>query len=248
MAKKNILVTGSKGFIGKNLIAKLKKNGNTTIYEYTRKSTLEELESYIDKIDFIFHLAGEVRLKSDDRAFKESNTTLTKNIIDLLERKRHFVPIVMASSIHAKLQKNQYGITKREAELFIETYAKEYQVFAINYRLPHVFGEGCKPNYNSVISTWIYNIIHDKDVVVFDRDIKMEYAYVQDVVDEFIKYLNDTKNCSEIYAFPKITYHTTLGEVVDLLHTFKNGIAEEYKEDSFEKKLYKVYLDYEKRV
>ena len=248
MAKKNVLVTGSRGFIGKNLVKRMKENSNVIIYEFTRESTLEELESYINKIDFIFHLAGEVRPKSDDVAFKESNTTLTKNLIDLLEENKHYIPIIMASTIHAKFQKNEYGVTKREAEVFVENYAKNHDVCAVNYRLPHVFGEGCKPNYNSVVSTWIYNIIKDLEVVVFDRDIKMEYVYVQDIVDVFIDYLNTSDKCLSIYDSPSITYHTTLGEVIDLLHDFKNKIPSNYNESSFESKLYKVYSDYAKKV
>ena len=244
MSKKNILVTGSKGFIGKNLIKKLKENKNIVIYEFTRDSTLKELESYIDKIDFIFHLAGEVRPKSDDVVFREANTTLTQNIIKILEAKKHYIHIIMSSSIHAKLQKNVYGITKREAEILIENYGKKYNVCAVNYRLPHVFGEGCKANYNSVISTWMYNIIRDEEIVIYDRTIPMEYVYVQDIVNSFTAYLKDENRCDKTYVSASVKYNTTLGHVADLLNELKTNPNNEYIPNSLEEKIKIVFNDY----
>ena len=150
----------------------------------------------------------------------------------------------MSSSIHAQLQKNIYGITKREAELLIEDYAKKHNVCAINYRLPHVFGEGCKPNYNSVISTWIYNIIRDEEIIIYDRTIPMEYVYVQDIIDEFITYTNEEKICDKTYIFPSLTYHTTLGSIADLLNELKINPNKKYVLNSLEEKIKIVFNDY----
>ncbi|KLE04664.1 hypothetical protein AF78_07995 [Aliarcobacter butzleri L353] len=241
----NILVTGSKGFIGKNLLKKLEiKNFN--ILEFNRNDSLKNLEDKIIKSDFIIHLAGEVRPNSSDDDFKNSNMLLTKNIVDILYKCDKKIPILMASTIHAKFLKNEYGKTKREAEVLIEKYSKEKDINCTIYRLPHVFGEGCKPNYNSVISTWIYNSINNLDINCFDRTIEMHYVYVQDIVDEFISIIKNQIS-NEIYIEPKKVYETTLGEVVDLIDEFKhNFIRQDYKANGseFKEKLYITYLNY----
>lgn len=242
-----VLITGSSGFIGSNLGKRLKKINHVNIIEFNRNSTWTELESKIKTIDFIYHLAGEVRPTSSDDEFKKSNFELTKKLIDFIEKKDKKIPFLIASSIHANAQKNAYGKTKRESEIYLEEYSKRNDVPIWIYRLPHVFGEGCKPNYNSVISTWIYNSIHNEEIVVFDRAIPMTYVYVQDVVDEFINYLNYNKEDSNIggYIQPRTTYDTTLGEVVDFINEFKN-LDKNFKilDDDFKVKLFITYLDY----
>ena len=122
----------------------------------------------------------------------------------------------MASTIHAKLLKNEYGKTKREAEILIEKNSEDSNVKNFIYRLPHVFGEGCKVNYNSVISTWIYNSIHDLEINCFDRNFEMHYVYVQDIVDDF-KFIIKTKTTKDIYIKPHEVYKTTLGKVLDFI-------------------------------
>jgi len=241
----NILVTGSKGFIGKNLLKKL-DSSSFNILDFNRDDSLETLEEKILQSDFIVHLAGEVRPNSSNDDFKSSNTLLTQNVVDILRKHDKNIPILMASTIHAKLLKNEYGKTKREAELLIENYSKETDVKCFIYRLPHVFGEGCKPNYNSVISTWIYNSINNLEINCFDRNIEMHYVYVQDIVDEFI-FIIEKQTSYEIYIEPKKVYETTLGDVVDLIDEFKhNFITQEYKADGseFKEKLYVTYLNY----
>ena len=242
----NILVTGSKGFIGKNLLKKLDRK-KFNIIEFTRSDDLDFLEEAIGKCDFIVHLAGEVKPSSSDEDFKKANTLLTEYIINLIVKNNKKVPILMASSIHAKFLKNEYGRTKRESELLIEDYSKKYNIPCFIYRLPHVFGEGCKPNYNSVISTWIYNSIHNLEINCFDRKIEMNYVYVQDVVDEFIDIINaKIKNVG--YKEPRIIYNTNLGEVIDFIDEFKLNINNDkyiYSLDNlFKKKLFITYLDY----
>jgi|SaaInl8_200m_RNA_FD_contig_123_14757_length_2907_multi_6_in_1_out_0_3 UDP-2-acetamido-2,6-beta-L-arabino-hexul-4-ose reductase len=241
----NILVTGSKGFIGKNLLKNLDSK-NFNILEFNRNDTLEKLGEQIKKSDFIVHLAGEVRPNSSDDDFKNSNTLLTQNIINLLNKNNKKIPILMASTIHAKLLKNEYGKTKREAEILIEKNSEYTNVKNFIYRLPHVFGEGCKVNYNSVISTWIYNSIHDLEINCFDRSFEMHYVYVQDIVADF-KYIINTKITQDIYIEPNEVYKTTLGEVLDLINEFKINIENtnyEIENNDFKQKLFQTYKDY----
>ena len=246
---KSVLITGAKGFIGSNFKKKLESVKNIEIFEYNRGTQWEELENYIEKIDFIFHFAGEVRPKSDDDEFQKSNYELTARLIDLVEQKNKKIPILMASTIHAVLLKNEYGKTKREAERYLEAYGKRHNTPVWIFRLPHVFGEGCKPDYNSVISTWMHNSVYDKEITVFDRSIAMTYVYVQDIVGEFIDCLMSKQEESEgsVYIEPKITYNTTLGEVVDHIAEFKENIDNaDYaiNGDDFKKKLFKTYQSY----
>lgn len=246
----SILVTGSKGFIGKNLLKKVNRN-YFNVLEFNRYDSLEILEKHIIESDFIIHLAGEVRPDSSANEFRDSNVSLTKSIINLLEKNNLKTPIIISSSIHAKLQKNEYGKTKRESELFVEHYALENDIKSIVYRLPHVFGEGCKPNYNSVITTWIYNSINNLEIKVFDRNIEMTYVYVQDIVNNI---LNDIKNNfenTEFYYEPKLVYNTTLGDIIDILLEFKSNINNKnYNAGNcdFRQKLFDTYIDYNRSL
>lgn len=235
-----VLITGYKGFIGKNLI-KFIENKKIEIIGYGRENTLEELEEIIENIDFIFHLAGEVRPKSEEKLFVESNLRLTKSIINIIEKKHLKIPILTTSTIHVENLKNAYGTTKKEAEKLLIEYSEKNKIPVYIYRLPHVFGEGCKPNYNSVISTWLYNSIMDKEIIVFDRGIEINYVYVQDIVKEFYKHLEK----KSFHTFYKISesYRTTLGDVVDYIEEFNNK-EKIICDNKFKEKLYKVHLNY----
>ena len=222
----NILVTGSNGFIGKNLLKKLTFFNDINILEFNRNNTESFLEECISKCDFIFYIAGEVRPNSTEDEFKNSNILLTKLILEILKKQNKAIPILITSTIHAKLLKNEYGKTKRKSELLIEAYSKINNVNCYIFRLPHVFGEECKPNYNSVVSTWIYNSINNLEINVYDRNIEMHYVYVQDIVEEFLSIL-ENKEVIEIYLEPKKIYQITLGEVVDFIDEFKSNILNE---------------------
>ena len=246
---RNILVTGSRGFIGQNLIQKLQQNSQNTILEFTRENSLAELEKLVLQSDFIYHIAGEVRPKSSGAEFKSSNVTLTQNLVNILEKNGEKTPILLVSSIHARLQKNEYGKSKRESELLVEKYAKKHGAECFIYRLPHVFGEGCKANYNSVVSTWIYNTIKGLEVNVFDTSIEMQYVYVQDIVNDFISILEVGNR--ELYINPQNVYETTLGELVEYLGEFKNNIENgQYaiKNNEFKEKLFQTYKDYWRKI
>lgn len=247
----NILVTGSKGFIGKNLLKKLSNLQNINILEFNRNDSEVSLEESISKCNFIIHLAGEVRPTSSNDEFKNSNILLTSLILEILKKQNKIVPILLTSTIHAKLLKNEYGKTKRESEILLEDYAKNNNTNYFIYRLPHVFGEECKPNYNSVVSTWIYNSLNDLEINVFDRNIEMDYVYVQDIVDEFLSILEKKEFFDSIYIEPKKIYHITLGEVVDFINEFKSNISNnEYqiKDNEFKQKLFQTYQDYNRRL
>lgn len=246
----NILVTGSKGFIGKNLLKKLCSFSDINILEFNRNDSQSFLEECLLQCDFIFHLAGEVRPNSTEEEFENSNVLLTELMLKILKKQNKAVSILMASTIHAKLVKNEYGKTKRESELLIEEYSKINDIYCFIYRLPHVFGEECKPNYNSVVSTWIYNSIHNSDINVYDRNIEMHYVYVQDIVEEFLSILK-RKTLIKLYIEPKKNYQTTLGEVVDFIDEFKlNVLNEKYQIENNElkQKLFQTYQDYYRKL
>lgn len=247
MKYKNILITGSHGFIGTHLKNELKQNTGIQIFEHTKTDTLENLEQHIETIDFIFHLAGEVNPKSDQTSFVIGNVETTQNLIDLLEKRNLKVPILLASSIHAKNPKNDYGTTKQKSEELILAYSSRNNIPIYIYRLPHLFGEKCKPNYNSVISTWIHNSINDLEIKVFDRNITMHYSYVKDIVKEFTQCLNDKTMKNQCYLEPSIIYETSLGEVVDFIEEYKYNMRNskyEVIDNEFKKKLFVTFQDY----
>ncbi len=247
MEIKNILITGSNGFIGKNLKKRLQQRDDIKLFEFNRNDKMNELEKIIKNIDFIFHFAGEVRPNSSDEEFLSSHNLLTIELIKVIEKNNLSIPILFTSSKHACNPKNMYGQSKLETEEIIIHYGEKNNEEVFIYRLSHIFGEGCKPNYNSVISTWIYNTINDLPVKVFDRNIPMRYIYVQDVVNKFLESM-DKYDLGKIYYDIDTFYDTTLGSVLDYLEEFRENEANsDYilsDDDQFKKKLYTVYLDY----
>ncbi len=232
------------------MVDSLQHTNNINITEFNRDTPWEYLSNAIETIDFIYHFAGEVKQQNSKVEFKKANVSLTKKLITLIEEKKRKIPILLTSSIHAELQKNAYGISKREAEIYVETYGKCNSVPVWIYRLPHVFGEGCKPNYNSVISTWIYNSIHDKEIVVFDKSFPITYVYVKDLIDEFINIIQPTNSINSVnqYYKPKIMYHTTLGKAAEYIEEFKHlNQKEPMLNNRFKAKLFATYLDYKKK-
>tara|TARA_B100001059_G_C17836643_1_gene588599 strand:+ start:6431 stop:7183 length:753 start_codon:yes stop_codon:yes gene_type:complete len=242
----NVLITGSQGFVGLNLINLLNKSDDIHISQFKRGDTYLELEPRVLAADYIIHLAGEVRPSSSNEQFTSSNLGLTEDIVDILTKNKKNTPIIFTSTIHAENPIHIYGKTKRSAELLIERYSSEYNVKCKIYRLPHVFGEGCKPNYNSVISTWMFNSVNDLEINVYDRNVKMTYCYVQDVVKQFSDIIVNQESDYELYCSPSIKYNTTLGEVADYINEFKvNDICNLlYDQDDFRYKLAKTYISY----
>jgi UDP-2-acetamido-2,6-beta-L-arabino-hexul-4-ose reductase len=240
----NILITGSKGFIGTHLTNKFKNIDIHTIYEFNRNDSIELLSNDISKIDFIFHLASEVRPNASVDDLTSSNESLTNKLVTLIEDQNLSIPILFTSSIHAKASTNIYGKSKLNVENILKEYSIKNNIPVYIYQLTHVFGMNCKPNYNSVISTWIYNSINDLDIVIYDRNISMQYMNVNDIVDIFYKTLSNNINKNLLSI--KI-YKTTLGDVYDYIMEFKHNIKNKNYEilnNDFKKDLFNTYKDY----
>ena len=254
---KNILITGAKGFIGKNLIAELnnrnlyylqKNSGLEPLYkilEFDLDSTLDDLKTFTKECDFVCHLAGVNRPKNESELM-ECNFGFTSELLDLLKIAGNKAPILITSSIQATLD-NTYGKSKKAGEDLLFEYAYETGSKVLVYRLPNVFGKWCKPNYNSVVATFCYNIAHDLEIKVNDRSYEMDLVYIDDVVKEFINAIEAKENKNDKFCSVLIEYHCILGEIVDLLYSFKESrknLMVPDMSDEFTKKLYSTYLSY----
>lgn len=252
----NILITGAKGFIGRNLIAQLNniKEGkakeeripaDVKLYEYDMDTEPELLDEYCQKADFVFHLAGVNRPKEQSE-FMEGNFGFTSNLLDTLKKHKNTCPIMLASSIQAELD-NPYGISKKAGEELLFCYAEETGAKVYVYRFPNVFGKWCRPNYNSAIATFCYNIAHDLPIQVNDRKVMMRLVYIDDVVDELISALAGKPKMEGKYCKVAVEHRITLGEIVDLIDSFresrKNLLVPDM-DDAFSRKLYATYLSY----
>jgi UDP-2-acetamido-2,6-beta-L-arabino-hexul-4-ose reductase len=269
--KKNrmkILITGAKGFVGKNLIAQLNniktgkaKNYNLSsdldIVEYDIDTPFEVLDNACKDCDFIFHLAGVNRPK-DEKEFMEGNFGFTSTLLDLLKKYNNYCPIMLSSSTQAALD-NPYGKSKRAGEKLIREHFKPStlnpQPSTFIYRFPNIFGKWCRPNYNSAVATFCNNIANDLPIQVNDRNTELNLVYIDDVVDSLINLLVRLKtkdpSLSTLYTeFEEVhpIHKVTLGEIVDLLSTFNAQpstlMMPEIPNNSFAKKLYSTYLSY----
>lgn len=252
-----ILVTGAKGFIGKNLVSQLRNIGEgkannykisgeeLTIFEYDVDSDIQELDTYCREADFVFHLAGVNRPK-DSSEFMLGNYGSTSQLLNALKRHENRCPVMLSSSIQATLD-NPYGESKRAGEQLMFDYAKETGAKVLVYRFPNVFGKWCRPNYNSVIATFCNNIANDLPIQINDASVKLNLVYIDDVVDELIAALCGDEHYEDKFCSVKPIYTITLGEIVDLLSSFKNmqqDLDIPNVKDGFSKKLYSTYLSY----
>lgn len=240
-----ILVTGANGFIGKNLIAELRNQGYLDILEYDLETDPKLLDDFCKQAEFVYHLAGVNRPKETSE-FMAGNFGFTSVLLDSLKKNKNNCPIMLSSSIQAELD-NPYGISKRAGEELLLAYGKENNSNILIYRFPNVFGKWCKPNYNSVIATFCYNITHDLPIVVNDRTSSMSLVYIDNVVHELVDALKGNENRIGDYCIVPKSYSTTLGEIVDLLNSFKNcrsDLSIPNMSDPLTKKLYSTYLSY----
>ena len=252
-----ILVTGSKGFVGKNLCATLyniasKKDKSYGIeedifvYEYDIDSDAGLLDKYCADCDFVFHLAGVNRPK-ETTEFMSGNFGFTSVLLDKLKENKNKCPVMISSSIQASLD-NPYGLSKKAGEDLIFSYSKETGAKALVYRFPNVFGKWCRPNYNSAVATFCHNIANDLPITVNDRSVNMTLVYIDDVVDELINALKGKETREGDYCKVAIEHKITLGEIVDLIYSFakqpESLIIPEIPQNSFAKKLYSTYLSY----
>ncbi len=252
----NILITGAKGFIGKNLIAQLNniKEGKAKeeripadliVFAYDVDSNLESLDEYCREADFVFHLAGVNRPKEQSE-FMEGNFGFTSVLLDTLRKYDNKCPVMLASSIQAELD-NPYGVSKKAGEELLFRYAEETGARVYVYRFPNVFGKWCRPNYNSAVATFCYNIAHDLPIQVNDRNVMMTLVYIDDVVDELISALAGNHIQEGKYCKVPVEYKISLGEIVELIYSFRESrrnLQVPDMEDAFTKKLYATYLSY----
>lgn len=240
-----ILVTGSDGFLGQNLVAQLKNEGFEDILLYTKKNSLEDLQAYTAECDFIYHLAGVNRPKEINE-FREGNVGLTEKLIEFLNIQNKSVPIVLSSSVQAELD-NPYGNSKRSAEEVLLNYGNHTKSKIMIYRLKNLYGKWSRPNYNSVVATFCYNIARNLPIEIRDRDAQVELSYIEDVVFELVKALKSQPTFDGDYCVVPVSYTITLGDLANKIKKFSenrvNLIMPSLKEQ-FDRNLYATYLSY----
>lgn len=269
-----ILVTGAKGFVGKNLCAQLNniKDGKarcygdvtvSEVYEYDLDSTPEELDKWCASADFVFNLAGVNRPKETSE-FMEGNFGFASTLLDMLKKHGNNCPVMLSSSQQASLTgrfgNSEYGRSKKAGEdLFLE-YGKETGANVLVYRFPNLFGKWCRPNYNSAVATFCNAFANDLPYTVNDPSVELELLYIDDLVDEMIACLKGEEKRCEFegldvlpkadgkYCYCPVTHKVTLGEIVELLGQFaaqpQTLMIPEIPAGSFAKKLYSTYLSY----
>jgi len=240
-----ILVTGAKGFVGKNLVAELKNKGYKEIFEFDIDTDKSLLAEYTKECEFVFHLAGVNRPKHENE-FMEGNFGFTSELLELLKKHNNKSPVLMTSSIQAEMD-NPYGKSKRAGEDLLFSYSKETGAEVFVYRLPNLFGKWSRPNYNSVVATFCYNIARNLKIQINDPEAKLTLAYIDDVVEEFIKAMEDAPTMEGDYCKVSLTYNTTVGEIAELIKSFKESRINLNIPDmgnEFTKKLYSTYLSY----
>lgn len=239
-----ILVTGSSGFIGKNLISILKyKYPTVDILTYDQENTEAQLSVYTSQCDFVIHLAGVNRPNNNDD-FIKGNFNLTKKLVENLEKNSNLVPIIFSSSIQSDLS-NEYGRSKKMAEDEILDYSRKNNIKSYIFKLTNVFGKWCKPNYNSVVATFCSKIANNQEITINDPKTKLNLIHVDDVVKCIIELLH--KESDEIYQTAYPTYQVTLQELSEHLMGFKNinkTLLFPNLNDDFIKKLYSTYVTY----
>jgi UDP-2-acetamido-2,6-beta-L-arabino-hexul-4-ose reductase len=269
-----ILVTGAKGFAGKNLCAQLKniRDGKDRtrpglnvgeIYEYDIDSRPDELDRYCCDCDFVFNLAGVNRPKEQSE-FMEGNFGFASTLLDTLKKNRNTCPVMLSSSQQASLTgrfgNSEYGRSKKAGEELFLKYQEETGAKVLIYRFPNLFGKWCRPNYNSAVATFCNNIANDLPIQVNDPSVELELLYIDDLVDEMLDALEGKEHRCEFdgldvvakddgrYCHCPVTHKVTLGAIVELLYKFaeqpKSLMIPEIPDGSFAKKLYSTYLSY----
>ena len=269
-----ILVTGAKGFVGRNLCTQLNniKTGKARCYgdltidevfEYDLDSTPEQLDEWCKECDFVFNLAG-VNRPQNPEDFMKGNFGFASTLLDTLKKHGNKAPVMLSSSAQASLTgrfgNSEYGRSKKAGEDLFLQYGEENGVNVLVYRFPNLYGKWCRPNYNSAIATFCNNIANDLPIRVNDPSVELEVLYIDDLVEEMICALKGEEHHCEFeglevlpsaegrYCYCPVTHKAPLGEIVDLLHQFKqmpkNLMIPEIPADSFAKRLYSTYLSY----
>lgn len=269
-----ILVTGAKGFVGKNLCSQLKniKEGKAKCYgnlvieevfEFDLDSTPEQLDEWCKDCDFVFNLAG-VNRPQDPKDFMEGNFGFASVLLNTLKKHRNKATVMLSSSAQASLSErfgnSEYGRSKKAGEDLFLDYGKENDVKVCVYRFPNLYGKWCRPNYNSAVATFCNNIANNLPITVNDPSVELELLYIDDLLEEMICVLKGEEHHCEFeglevipsavgrYCYCPVTHKTTLGEIVNLLHRFEEMprtlMIPEIPADSFAKRLYSTYLSY----
>lgn len=270
----NILITGAAGFVGKNLTAALQclQDGRDRtrpdlhiekLYLYDIDSPAEALEEACQKADFVFNLAG-VNRPQNQEEFMQGNFGFASTLLDTLKKYHNTCPVMLSSSIQATLvgryAQGEYGKSKKAGEELFFDYAAETGAKVLVYRFPNLFGKWCRPNYNSAVATFCNNIANDLPITVNDPAVELELLYIDDLVEEMVDALEGKEHHCEFegvdtvlcengrYCAAPVSHRATLGEIVDLLHSFKAQpetlIMPEIPDGSFAKKLYSTFLSY----
>lgn len=240
-----VLITGAKGFIGKNLAIALRQRTQHNIIQFDIENNHAELEVYLRDADLIFHLAGINRPKEESE-FQAGNVDFTGKLLEILYKQKQKTPIIFSSSIQAGL-KNPYGQSKKAAEVLLKEYSKKANAKIIVYRLQNVFGKWCKPNYNSAVATFCYNISRNLPISISDIDARLDLIYIDDVINAFINEIELTDSKGFLYKEICPVFAITLGKLVQKLESFKSFrqdlLLPDFA-DEFVKKLYATYLSY----
>lgn len=270
----NILVTGSAGFVGRNLVENLKniRDGKNktrpnltidNIYEYDRNNTLEDLDKYCEDCDFVFNLAGVNRPK-DPKEFQEGNFGFASDLLNMLKKHENKATVMLSSSIQATLQgrfgTSEYGISKKAGEELFFSYAEETGAKVLVYRFPNLVGKWVRPNYNSAVGTFCNNIANDLPITVNDPSVELELLFIDDLIEEMFDALEGNEHHCEFdgvetvltengrYCAATVTHKATLGYIVECLHKFHDQpqtlVMPAIPDGSFGKKLYSMYLSY----
>ena len=242
-----VLVTGANGFIGKNLITELTRREGIMVFPFDIDTPIERLDEYCRECDFVYNLAGINRPEKVEE-FMEGNFGFASTLVETLKRYGNNCPVMNSSSIQAALD-NPYGNSKKAGEDMLFAYGKETGAPIYVYRFPNVFGKWCRPNYNSAVATFCHNIAHDLTIQVNNRATVMHLVYIDDVVEELLQALKGQPHKKEDgYCYVPLEYEATLGEIVDLLYSFKesrnNLTIPDMTDGSISKKLYSTYLSY----
>ncbi|PKH10179.1 NAD-dependent epimerase/dehydratase family protein [Planomicrobium sp. MB-3u-38] len=240
-----ILVTGANGFVGKNLVAELRNQGYKDLYLFNRESSFEDLENYTKDCDFVFHLAG-VNRPENESEFKKGNHGLTSRLLQLLKKNKNKTKVLMTSSIQAE-KNNPYGQSKKAGENELFAYTQETGAKTFIYRLPNLFGKWSKPNYNTVVATYCYNIARDLDIHISNSAVLLELAYIDDVLEEFMRALKGNPSVNGDFCIIPVTHNITLGELANQIRNFKysrTSLAVPVMNDELTKKLYSTYLSF----
>jgi UDP-2-acetamido-2,6-beta-L-arabino-hexul-4-ose reductase len=240
-----ILVTGSNGFVGKNLVAELKNKGFQEIFEFTRESDISLLDEYAKECNFVFHLAGVNRPKNESE-FLEGNFELTSILLNSLSKHNNPSPVLMTSSTQA-IKDNAYGRSKKAGEDLLFAYSEKTGIKSFVYRLPNLFGKWSKPNYNTVVATFCHNIARDLGIQVNDPNAEITLCYIDDVLDEFLKALEGKPTTEGYYCVVPVTHNITIGQLAKIIESFKysrKDLSIPNMEDVLTKKLYSTYLSF----